>query len=222
METMTIRKANAERKDIDKRLESILRDKSTRLIAYYSNKKPLIGTYTPDEMTKRIESTYQSITDLIKRREKLNKAVLAANANTMVKVPKFVDLEGYDPTDLEEISIAAAINRKKYYQGFLTRLLAYMKNELNNGISNYDMLTSTMNNEFERNVTNQFGITSTQSSKARLEYAEAIKDDYKVTLINPLNLEDKIEDINTMILDYVRDIDSIISNACENTNVTIE
>ncbi len=223
METMTLRKANAERKDIDKRLNSLLVDKNTLFMAFYSTKKPFVGTLSPSETEKTINANYQSITDLIRRREKLNKAVLEANALTKVKVPKFINLEKYDPTDLEEISIAAAINRKKYYSNFInTILLNSLKNSLKYTLINYNDLLDNMNEEYERNISNQFGVTSTQSSKARVEYAESIKDNYKVTLINPLNLEEKIDKINNMVLDYIRDIDSIISNACENTTITIE
>lgn len=223
METMTLRKANAERKDIDKRLNSLLTDKNTLFMAFYSTKKPFVGTLSPSETEKTINANYQSITDLIRRREKLNKAVLEANALTKVKVPKFINLEKYDPTDLEEISIAAAINRKKYYSNFInTILLNSLKNSLKYTLINYNDLLDNMNAEYERNISNQFGVTSTQSSKARVEYAESIKDNYKVTLINPLNLEEKIDKINNMVLDYIRDIDSIISNACENTTITIE
>lgn len=223
METMTLRKANAERKDIDKRLNSLLVDKNTLFMAFYSTKKPFVGTLSPSETEKTINANYQSITDLIRRREKLNKAVLEANALTKVKVPKFINLEKYDPTDLEEISIAAAINRKKYYSNFInTILLNSLKNSLKYTLINYNDLLDNMNAEYERNISNQFGVTSTQSSKARVEYAESIKDNYKVTLINPLNLEEKIDKINNMVLDYIRDIDSIISNACENTTITIE
>ena len=225
METMNLRKANAERKDIDKRLMECIRGGSSNnmVIAFYSAKKPFIGTLTPQEAEQKIVSTYQRFTDLIARREKLNKAVLHANATTMVKVPKFVNLETYNPADTEEISIAAAINRKKYYETFLSGyFLLFLKNSQKYTISNYNDLVNTMNDEYERNVANQFGVTSTQSSKARIEYAESIKDNYKVTLLDPLKLSDKIDKIENMVLDYIRDIDSIISNASENTVITIE
>ena len=220
---ITLRGVNMERKSIDKKLETLLKDPTTLFVTSYTSRKPFIGTLSPEEAEQKIISTYQSITDLIKRREKLNQIVLEVNGTTMVTVPKFINLEKYDPNDTEEISIAAAINRKKYYIDFLNNiLLTVMKARLDYNIKRYEDSVDNMNTMYERDVANQFGVTSTQSSKARIEYAESIKDNYKATLIDPLKLQNKIEIIQNTISDYIRDIDNIISNICESIVIDVD
>lgn len=223
METMSLRKANAKRKNIDKEIANILNDKSNYFINLYTSKKKFVGILTPEKASERITSLYQSLTDMIAYREKLNVAVLKANANTMVKVPKFINLETVDLDDTEEISIAAAINRKKYYEDFLkSYYLRIIKDNLNTTINRFNDISKAMEELYQRDITNQFGIGSSQSAKARLEYAESIKHNYEAVLIDPLNLQDKIDKISQMINSYIVEVDSIISNACENTMVTIE
>ena len=80
---ITLRKANADRKAIDKKIDDIVSNITKKgkksLIGFYQTVNPTIGTMSPEEYKQDIISTWQKLNDLIVERNKLNDVVMAAN-----------------------------------------------------------------------------------------------------------------------------------------------
>lgn len=229
MATMTIRRANHERKNLDAKINSLshlIENGDNAFIGYYQRFNPFIGTKSSEEFEKLVKENWQSLNDLIARREKLNRAVMAANATTMVEVPMFVSLDqkfgiGED-VKTEQISIAAAIARKQYYQNVLNSLMSSIKRQVTNVATNFAANTKKLNKEMMDQLNKQFGPESTQNAEARIRYQQSIKENYEVILLDPLKMEDRVKAIYEYIDKYVIEIDSIISRATETTEVEVE
>ena len=229
MAKMTIRRANHERKTLDAKIRSIsnlINNGDNALLGYYQKFNPFIGTKNKDEFEKMVKENWQSLNDLIARREKLNRAVMIANATTMVEVPVFVSLDqkldlGED-VKTEKISIAAAIARKQYYGNVLSDIMSNIKHHVSSVSSRFAADTKKLNKDMMDQLNKQFGPESNQNAEARLKYQQGIKDNYDVVLIDPLKMEDRVKAIYDYIDKYVLEIDSIISRATETTEVEVE
>ena len=103
-ETMTIRKGLKELKVLNNRI-SDLRDYN--FIQYYKNDNKFIGALTPDQATADIKATMDKLNAMIARREAINRAVMAQNAQSVIKVKKFITF-AHIGENHEDDAIAAA------------------------------------------------------------------------------------------------------------------
>jgi hypothetical protein len=221
---MNIRKANHDRKEIDSQLRELKSDIGSgrrSVIAYYRKMNPMFGSLTVEDMSKEITATWQKINDLIKRREQLNKAVMMANATTMITVPKFVDMTAIS-TETEQITLAGAIARKKYYASVLMDLANTIDSRIDTIELHYNRDTNDFNNALKAQVNQQFNAESAQAAKARIEYEETLRPQYELAWLNPIDAKTKIRTAIEAINKYLSDIDSLISNATETTEVEVE
>lgn len=229
---MTIRKANADRKSVDKEIRLLVNDLSgtnKNLIAFYRKSRPIIGTLTPQEVEDDIKSLWQKLNDLIHRREQLNTATMRGlsgvatfSESFLVEVPVFKSLDTIDETNTEKISIAAAIARKAYYSDVLIQHLQALSNSVASKVSEFDRYSQQMEAECKKQVNTQFGPESSTNAKGRVEYAEQIKGDYEVVLIDPLKIVKRLETATEAVRKYISEIDSKISNATEINEVEVE
>lgn len=229
---MTIRKANADRKLIDSQINKIINDikyNNFALIGIYQSNKPLIGMLSPKEYEEQIKSNWQKINDLLIRREKLNFAVMKAYGgfsqdgiyDVFVQVPKFV---GFDKSSSETqvLTIAQAIARKNLFKDTILNLVVSIQQIAKDAAAHFEKMTNQAHKDMLDQINKQFGPESSQTAKQRIEYTDSIKDQYIVNKIDPLNLYIRISDIKDNIMEYINNIDSILSKATETTEVEVE
>lgn len=224
-EEMTIRKANHDRKIVDKKIAELSIDisrGSKAFIGLYKKDRPAIGTYSVEEFETEATATWQKLNDLIAYREQLNRAVMNGNATTMVTVPVFKNLVFSGEEETEQISLAAAIARKNYYKTVLLQLVVNIRNSSDRIERSFESTQKRLNDDLRNTINREFGAESNQSVKARLEYEEAIKPQFTLVASDPLKITKKLEVAAEAITDYIGNIDSIISNATETTMVTVE
>jgi hypothetical protein len=226
-ETMNLRAGIKERDLLDKRIASQV--EGFMPINSYSVDNPYIGIKPPTQVIEEIGSQYQTINDLIRRREAINKAILETNAMNKVKVRKFTNFEniGKPETELtdadyEEITLANAINRKNYYKGIVVNLVDQMKKNFNSGAKAFQRLTNEniekVNKSMERRFQGQSNISQTVYNDFQKQEIEK----YTVELINPLKADVLIETIQLNVNEYLKTIDNILSNATETISITVE
>lgn len=83
-ETMTIHKALAELKLLDKRIQKAVMD--TKYCACVKNSTTKVNGMTVEEFKENTKSSYQRILDMIRRRDAIKKAVAKSNATTTVEI----------------------------------------------------------------------------------------------------------------------------------------
>ena len=114
-EKMTIHKALAELKTMDDRIYKTIRSTSYVLAAKHSAEK--INGVKVNNFKEQMRSGYQKVTDLIKRRDAMKRAVVLSNATTKVKIGD------------NEYTVAEAIEMKNHGMEFRSALLRQMNSD---------------------------------------------------------------------------------------------
>lgn len=209
-EKMTIHKALAELKIMDTRIQGAINDVTYCLANKHSNEK--INGVTIDECKKNIQSGYDKVNDLIKRRKALKRAVVLSNAVTKV------DING------EEYTVAEAIELR------------------NHGIEYEKLLEKSMKNDYQRamiTIKNENGadlearankhveaIYGNKENKVNTADMEKVKADFinanQYELIDPINVLEKLDTLESFINDFMSEVDATLSVSNALTEIEIE
>ena len=112
MEKMTVHKALAELKTMDDRISNAISSTTFVLAAKHSAEK--INGVKVDDFKDKMRSGYQKVTDLIKRRDAMKRAVVLSNAVTKVQIGD------------KSLTVAEAIEAKNHGMEFKSKLLSAM------------------------------------------------------------------------------------------------
>lgn len=209
-ETMTIHKALAELKLLDSRI-----NKEIRSGAYVTGKKhsdKLITGVPVDEVIRNIQAHYAKVTDLIKRRKALKRAVVLSNAKTEVEIAGV------------KYTVAEAIEMK------------------NNGIELDKSLMNTMNNRYadislnavalngdalerraDQYITSLYGQKDGKNISAEVEETrKKFVESNRFEVIDPLKVQDVVSNMEDYINSFMAEVDSALSVSNALTEITIE
>jgi len=209
-ETMTVHKALAELKTIDKRIEKAISDGFFCEIKKHSAEK--VSGMTEDELNKRIQSNYDKVKDLIDRRSALKKAVVQSNSVTKVKIGD------------SEYTVAIAIEMKNHGVDLLEAFLRKME-------SNYSVCKAKIESENGESLEKQAdsfvtGLYGNKDGKVNATEIEKLKEDYiksnQFELIDPINISEKISETEAWIADFSSEVDAALSVSNALTEITIE
>lgn len=228
-EVLTIAQIIAECKSTQNKIFTTIGDRDFRLVEYYIKAKPYIGARNIAEEEERITSDTDKISDLMVRLDALTKARIKANAETMVKVPEQLSLKdlfaGKEAKE-EEISIAEAINRKKYYINFMKSIIANFERQLSNASSRKGQLEYEASNLVNHDLDQQFprDVQKNWSVDAQKKAREELEKKYEVVRLDPKQIisNDSINKLKTSVMDYIDKIDTTLSIINAKTEVTIE
>ncbi len=209
-EKMNVHKALAELKVLDSRIMNNISNSTFCATNKHSNKK--IEGHTVEDYAELIKIDYQKITDLIRRRAAIKRAVVLSNAKTEVEIAGI------------KYTVAEAIEMKNHGMDFEKELLqeitlqyARCKTDLLN--RNGDKLTD----KAEQYVTGLFGAkegkTVTEDfQKAMNDYIENNKFDF----IDPINVAGQMECIKSFVDSFTSEVDAALSVSNAITEITVE
>ena len=205
MERITVTRALAELKLLDSRINNAIM--SAKFVDGYKKKDGKTSMMkTPDEAEKGILADYQSITDLISRRTKIKSAVLVSNATTKVTIKGV------------EYSVVEAIDKKNS--------IVYSKNLLTKMRHQYaNMLTLSQNAQvsLEKQVSEMLTANLSSASKNTKEdydiIAKPLIEANQINLIDPLNLKEKIEELENDITGFESEVDFTLSESNAKTEI---
>lgn len=233
MAKMTLRKVAADRKLCDAKitkLGSAIVSGSLAFSGFMVANKPKIAGLDKDEFAEKCKSNWQQFCDLVDRRDTLNslnvqyfggRDSVEEGSTFIVKIPKFRGCNEFVTSEMECLTIAQAISRKTYINNFLRPCLAKFIDVADKTLKDYERKVETQNEELLKQVNKQYGSDSTQTSKQRIEYQEAMKPLFAVTLIDPLNIKEILFKAIDNLESYVNTIDSAISKATELTEIEV-
>lgn len=202
-EKMTIHKALAELKIIDNRIDRAITESALVVANKHSNSK--IDGKTISEYKDEMKSTYQKITDLIKRRNAMKRAVVLSNAQTTIQIGE------------NTYTVAEAIEMK------------------NHGIEHDEFLMNHMNIQLERAkrvLENNSGesiedkarqyvlsVISSQPKEAKMtidsKAMQSLKEQYiedsTYDLIDPNNVAVRIAELRDYIDEFNAEVDAALS-----------
>lgn len=200
-EKMTIHKALSELKIISERL--IDKIGNSRFIACYKHSSDKVIGKPIKEAAEQFKSEYQAITDLIKRRNAIKKAVVLSNSSTKVNI------SGKEYTVAEAIELKN--NGMSYYNMLKSRLSERYDHEMTVYTANSG---DKIEEKAERYVTS---IVQAQSGSQNIteETIKNLKNDYvkrnTYDVLDPINITNEIEKLQSMIDEFMSEVDSALS-----------
>lgn len=199
MEKLTVTRALAELKLLDKRIEKTINENN--YITYSVNKKLAVSTFTPKE-------SLQSVTDLIERRALLKAAIMKSNATTKVTIGK------------KEMLVIEAIETKQtiaYKQTLLQKL------KLQQQSVKYEI--SKLNEKTQERLDKLLEANFGKDSKTKSDETDAIVkpflDRNEPRLEDPLAIDSIIQELSDEILDFMSNVDYALSESNALTQIEI-
>lgn len=207
-ETMTVHKALAELKILDNRIVGAISNGTYCIANKHSNTK--IQGMSLEDFKKTMQGSFDKVSDLIKRRNAIKRAVVLSNASTKVTIG-----DG-------QYTVAEAIEMKNHgieleelFHQELRKQYAKAKKEIdkNNG--------EGIEERAEQYVIGLYGSkekTNTEDfKKAKQDFIESQSYD----LIDPLNIYEKIEELEEKISAFKSEVDAALSVSNATTNIEI-
>ena len=208
-ETMTVHKALAELKVLDKRIMDAM-SAATFVANKKNNQEKVCGT-TPTAFNESAFSSYDKITDLIKRRNAIKDAVNVSNATTEVEI------------NGNKYTVIEAIDKKNHGMMFYTVLRDTMAAQLTHTKIEMEKQNSQLQQKAEQFVTGLMGNKETVSKNE--DYDASVKTYIKsntVEMLDPLGIEKKIAELDDMINAFMPEVDAALSCSHALTTITIE
>lgn len=203
---ISVSRALTELKTIDSRIQKKINE-GVFIAGKKKSSKKINNTHTIEEFNEFAKSSYDSVSDLIKRRKSIKSAIVNSNATTKIEIG------GVEMTVAEAIERKSSIELEKLFLNKLERsyrdLVTQVKNANENVEDNLkDLLKASVGSD------KKLGDMST--------FEKAYRDSNEYEVIDPLKLADKIENLRKSIEDFEIEVDAILteSNVC--TQIEIE
>lgn len=209
-ETMTIHKGLAELKVLEKRINNTIDEAKFCQVNRHSNEK--IEGVTIEEYKKRIQSSYDKVNDLISRRDAIKRAISHSNAVTEVEIAG------------KKYTVAVAIEMRNHGIEFKRSLLYRMKRQYGQAM---EILDKKNGAELEKKVEDQivalYGQKENGTDPDRIKTTrKELMTQYSYDLIDPLKLEEVMNQLDKEINDFTSEVDSVLSTSNALTTITIE
>lgn len=208
-EKMTIHKALAELKVLDKRIVDAMSD--AIFVANKKNNQEKVYGQTPDAFNKSAFVAYDKISDLIKRRNAIKSAINVSNAATKVEIG------GVSYTVVE------AIDKKNHGMEFYVELRDYIVNQWNRAKIEMEKNNSQLQAKAEKFTTDMMG---GKENAVKGEDYDACVNTYiksnSVEMLDPIGIEKKIAELDDMINSFMPEVDAALSVSNALTTIEIE
>ena len=208
-ETMTVHKALAELKILDSRIgDAIL---SGDFVITKKNNQDTVKGKTAEEYKTKATESYQKASDLIRRRNAIKNAVVVSNANTTVKIGD------------AEYTVVEAIEKKNHGMDYYVQLRDVLRQQFAKQKADLEKHNASLQQKAEQFVTGLMGGKDVKTDSA--EFSNAVDTYIKsntMTLLDPLGIEKKIEELDDMINTFLPEVDAALSVSNAVTIITVE
>lgn len=204
---MTITRALAELKLLNDRIHKKI--KSFIPIAITKGKEVVSGYVDNEKFNEKVKSDYQSIQDLIKRRNDIKAAIVKANATNTVKIKDRI------------YTVAEAIERKNnivYEQMLLDKL----KKSYTSCLEQFEHEKEKVSIRLDDLLKTAYGKDSKVTKEQYDATAKPFMEQNEPKLINPLDLQATIEELERDIEDFLLNVDFELSTSNSLNKITIE
>ena len=201
MQKISITRALSNLKLLDKRIR-----KKINSSVFIGLKKSNDDKSVPD--AKEIKSSFESIQDLMKQRNKLKQAIMESNAKTIVVVAG------------EEMTVQEAIERKNSI-AYEEELLAVMKYQFTTTIEDAEELESKNTERFDRLIESNFSKDIKSNNSEYQALYKSFWESNKIEIQDPLNLKDVINELSERIDNFHSEVDLVLSESNARTEIEI-
>lgn len=210
IEKMTVTQALVELKLLDAKICKKI-DESTTFAVALNTKS---DARKPEEIEKNIKAAYQSVSDMIDRRDAIKRAVVLSNATKTIEIK----LGG----KMKRFTIAEIIDMKNTGIGYRARLVRKLISDGNDALRTYRSLYEAVNKQalaIAAAAQSQPKITPEEAANLSIyqEYMEA----NKITMVDPLDVGKLAEQLDNEISDFQSIIDTTLSVVNATTEITV-
>ena len=207
MEKMSITRALAEKKLLDKRIEKTISQAKFVTFAK-SNSKDVEKNITKEDYCKDAKATLQSIKDLIDRKSKIDSAIAVSNATTNVEIC------GVTTT------VAEAISRKNNID-FERALLNALKSQLAESKYRTDVRNQEVESKLQTLLVSMVGKENTKNmSDEAMKISAQYLSDNEFAIVDGVDAKKLVESLEKEIDEFLFNVDFCLSTS--NTLSTIE
>lgn len=211
-EVMTVHKALAELKVLDSRIESAIL--SGDFVITKKNNQDTVKGKTAEQYKTKAAEVFQKASDLILRRNAIKNAVVVSNANTKVKIGDV------------EYTVVEAIEKKNHGMDFYVQLRDVLRQQLAEQKSELEKHNASLQQKAEQFAVAMMGGKDVKGVKTDSDEYIASMNTYikanTMTLLDPLGIEAKIEELDDMINSFLPEVDAALSVSNAVTTITIE
>ena len=208
-ETMTVHKALAELKVLDNRINNAI--SSGDFVITKKNNQDTVKGKTVEQFKSKATEAFQKASDLIRRRNAIKNAVVVSNANTTVKIGD------------KDYTVVEAIEKKNHGMDYYVQLRDVLRQQFAKQKSELEKHNASLQQKAEQFVTGLMGGREVKTDSA--EYISAVDTYIKsntMTLLDPLGVEKKIEELDDMINMFLPEVDAALSVSNAVTTIIIE
>jgi hypothetical protein len=206
MEEITITRALAELKLLDSRITKKTAESDFAFLLSKKNRNNL----NTETLTTNAKGSFQSIVDLIKRRQNLKSAIILSNSSTKVK------LNG------EDMTVAEVIECKQLVQLYKDLLLKLKQNR-ETVLSQVERNNQQMELDLQKLLEINFGKSS--NAKTNTDDIENISKTYreqnKSEMLDCINVDSKIKEVEELINKYETETNFVLSESNAMTKITV-
>lgn len=194
---MTIHRALSELKLIDSKIEKQINEIVPSGI-YQKGK--LINNYVKeDDFSTSAKSKFDSVNDLIARKNAIKSAIVEANGVTKVKVSE------------KEMTIADAINFKAVVK-FKKKLIETLKAKQQQAVAQLNQQNAVVEQNVQRILEATFGKENVKAGKDDVESVrKPYMDANEFHLFDPLKVAEKVEAMEKEVGDFEMEVDAVLS-----------
>ena len=206
MEEITVTRALAELKLLDSRIQKKTLESDFVFLLSKKNK----SNVNTDTLTNNAKGSFQSVLDLIKRRQTLKSAIILSNASTKVKLNN------------QDMTIAEVIECKQLV-GFYKALLTKLQQNRSSVVSQVERNNQQMEADLQKLLEMNFGKSS--NSKTNADDIENIsktyRDQNKSEMLDCVNIDSKIVYISELIEQYEKEANFILAESNAITKIKV-
>lgn len=203
---MTITRALTEVKLLDSRIETKIQ--GGQFIASVKKSSAKVNNmFTREEFEKYVNSTYDSIKDLMERRRIIKSSIVKSNAITLVKIGD------------KEYTVADAIERRKNIE-VERELVEVLERQYKNAVANANANNEKVDRNLDNLLNSSLSADTNKKGESVIGFAEAYRNDNYYEVIDVLNLKSEIEKIKTDIMKFDGEFDICLTES--NSITTIE
>lgn len=205
-ESISITRALAELKLVEKRITTKI-DTGCFLSAVSKKNRHLVNQ---DTFTATAKADYQSIVDLINRRNKIKSAIISSNSSTMVKI------------NGETLSVADVIERRNSLH-LTKRFLDKLKVNREQTMRNVELNNQAVEPELQKLLEIHFGKNSnTKVNNDDIEnISKTFRENNRTSFVDPIGVDGKIKELEERVDNFDREANFLLSESNATTNITV-
>ncbi len=194
--SISIARALVELKTLDARINKLITN-SNFIICKTKNKN---YQYTEEDFKKQVESEYQSLNDLITRRDKVKNAIVVSNSKTEVEVAG------------RKMTVAQAIEFKNTIQ-YKRSILETMKRQRQYATVESESHRQKVQQKIDDNIRIVCGKDVKPDPTTIQTITESISKSDPIDVFDPINLDKVIKELETEIEDFSANVDYVLSES---------